>query len=314
MDAVTRSVAIVTVTWCGAPYLLMVEHGDGWALPDGHVKPGEDRIEAALCALYEETALGMPPSLCEVLPPVYVRDPRDFDETPAITVPVRVRFPARDGTIMGGADLPEVDTGDAARRAQWIPADCYGLLVMTLRDLYGGTVHAAHRALLTKILASPAGDDYRRGLAGDLAATTALIAADIRLTGGACPAGLEHARYLLGILSATLGDATDHSGFRAAQDRAWANKQAKGFNVTDVPLEFCLLSGEVAEAFDAWRKNRSDLGGELADAAIHLLGVAEMTGHDLGAEVAAKLAVIERRTYTPLPNGVLVKQDTAGGS
>ena len=41
---------------------------------------------------------------------------------------------------------------------------------------------------------------------------------------------------------------------RSAQKRAWQNKVAKGFNTTDVPLEFCLLQGEMAEAFDAWRK------------------------------------------------------------
>jgi hypothetical protein len=37
----------------------------------------------------------------------------------------------------------------------------------------------------------------------------------------------------------------------SAQKLAWENKLAKGFNTTEVPLEFCLLSGEVAEAFDA---------------------------------------------------------------
>ena len=40
---------------------------------------------------------------------------------------------------------------------------------------------------------------------------------------------------------------------RSAQKLAWANKVAKGFNTTDVPLEFCLLHGEIAEAFEAWR-------------------------------------------------------------
>jgi hypothetical protein len=35
---------------------------------------------------------------------------------------------------------------------------------------------------------------------------------------------------------------------RSAQQRAWANKIAKGFNTTDVPLEFCLLQGELAKS------------------------------------------------------------------
>ena len=50
---------------------------------------------------------------------------------------------------------------------------------------------------------------------------------------------------------------------RSAQKLVWENKIAKGFNTTDVPLEFCLLQGEVAEAFDAWRKGPEDLGEEL---------------------------------------------------
>jgi hypothetical protein len=44
------------------------------------------------------------------------------------------------------------------------------------------------------------------------------------------------------------GDAVD---IRSAQKLAWENKLAKGFNTTDVPLEFCLLNRELAEAFDA---------------------------------------------------------------
>ena len=97
--------------------------------------------------------------------------------------------------------------------------------------------------------------------------------------------------------------------FAVAQRRAWANKSAKGFNTTDVPLEFCLLMEEVSEAFSKWRKARPGLGEELADAVIFLLGLAEMTGVDLGAEVEAKLAVNERRAYVRLPNGTPVKTE-----
>lgn len=97
---------------------------------------------------------------------------------------------------------------------------------------------------------------------------------------------------------------------RAAQKLAWENKLAKGFNTTDVPLEFCLLSGEVAEAFDAWRKGRPQVAEELADTAIFLLSLAEMIGADLQEAVEAKLAANEARVYRRLPNGTLVK-DTA---
>jgi NTP pyrophosphatase (non-canonical NTP hydrolase) len=101
---------------------------------------------------------------------------------------------------------------------------------------------------------------------------------------------------------------------RSAQNLAWENKLAKGFNTTDVPLEFCLLNGEVAEAFDAWRKGGQDVAEELADAAIYLLGLAEMTGTDLQDAIEAKLAKNATRTYQRLPNGVLVKSDIAGGT
>ena len=72
---------------------------------------------------------------------------------------------------------------------------------------------------------------------------------------------------------------------RSGQKLAWENKVAKGFNMTNIPLEFCLLQGVMAEAFDAWRKGREDVGEELADVAIYLLGLAEMTGIDLQDEI-----------------------------
>lgn len=97
---------------------------------------------------------------------------------------------------------------------------------------------------------------------------------------------------------------------RSGQKLAWENKVAKGFNTTDVPLEFCLLQGEVAEAFDAWRKNRGSAGEELADVAIYLLSLAEMIGVDLQCEMEAKMVKNAGRTYTRLSNGVLVKDGT----
>lgn len=103
------------------------------------------------------------------------------------------------------------------------------------------------------------------------------------------------------------------AGIRAAQSRAWANKLAKGFNTTDVPMEFCLLVEEVAEAFGVWRKGRPGLGGELADVFLFLAGLAEMTGVDLGAEVLEKLAVNEARAYVRLPNGTPVKAEADHG-
>jgi NTP pyrophosphatase (non-canonical NTP hydrolase) len=100
---------------------------------------------------------------------------------------------------------------------------------------------------------------------------------------------------------------------RSAQQRAWQNKVAKGFNTTDVPLEFCLLQGEMAEALDAWRKGRDHLGEELADVAIYLLGLAEMTGVDLQNEIEAKMAKNAARVYQRLPNGVLARSNDDAG-
>lgn len=88
------------------------------------------------------------------------------------------------------------------------------------------------------------------------------------------------------------------------------NKQAKGFNTTDIPLEFSLLYGEVAEAFDAWRKQQDDVGEELADVAIFLLGIAEILGIDLETEIDAKMTKNDKRTYTTLSNGTRVKEES----
>lgn len=84
---------------------------------------------------------------------------------------------------------------------------------------------------------------------------------------------------------------------RDLQRRVYANKVAKGFNVTDVPLEFCHLSGEMAEAFEAYRKDLPTIGEELADVAISLLGLADILHVDLETEIGAKMAKNAARTY-----------------
>jgi hypothetical protein len=100
----------------------------------------------------------------------------------------------------------------------------------------------------------------------------------------------------------------DALDIRLAQKNAWENKLAKGFNTTDVPLEFCLLVSEVGEAFDAWRKAPEQVSQELADIAIFLFGLAEMTGTDLQEAVESKLAVNQARVYRKLRDGVHVKE------
>ena len=73
---------------------------------------------------------------------------------------------------------------------------------------------------------------------------------------------------------------------RAMQRAVYQNKLDHHFNVTDINLEFNLLYGEVAEAFDAWNKKRDSVGEELADVAIYLMGLSETLGVDLQDEGA----------------------------
>ena len=73
------------------------------------------------------------------------------------------------------------------------------------------------------------------------------------------------------------------------------NKINKGFNITDINKEFCLLYGEVSEAYDAYRKNKDDLGEELADIAIYLLGISEILGKDLEEEIINKIEINKNR-------------------
>lgn len=90
------------------------------------------------------------------------------------------------------------------------------------------------------------------------------------------------------------------------QKDIWQNKVNKGFNTTDVNKEFCLLYGEVAEAHDAYRKKKDDLGEELADVAIYLMGLSEMLGLDLEDEIMNKVSKNAKRVYKNI-DGVNVR-------
>lgn len=90
------------------------------------------------------------------------------------------------------------------------------------------------------------------------------------------------------------------------QKEIYQNKLEKGFNVTDVNKEFCLLYGEVAEAYDAWHKKQPNVGEELADVAIYLMGIAEILGVDLESEIEKKVEINKARVYKRV-NGVLIK-------
>ena len=87
------------------------------------------------------------------------------------------------------------------------------------------------------------------------------------------------------------------------QKEIWQNKINKEFNTTDVNKEFCLLYGEVSEAYEAWRKKKDDLNEELADIAIYLMGLSEMLGFNLEEEIEKKVLKNENRVYKKI-NGV----------
>jgi len=81
------------------------------------------------------------------------------------------------------------------------------------------------------------------------------------------------------------------------QKEAYQNKLKKGFNTTDVNLEFALTYQELAEAFRAYRQKLPELGEELADVMIYLLGLSEILGIDLESEVLKKMEKNKKRQY-----------------
>ena len=93
------------------------------------------------------------------------------------------------------------------------------------------------------------------------------------------------------------------------QKRAWANKVKHGFNTENVEREFCLLNGEVSEAYLAWLRKEDGLDLELADVFIYLAGIAEMNGVDLEKAILEKMEINEKRKYKKNEAGVLIKDE-----
>lgn len=90
------------------------------------------------------------------------------------------------------------------------------------------------------------------------------------------------------------------------QEDIFQNKISKNFNTTDVYKEFAFTFEELAEALHAYRKKLPDLGEELADVMIYLIGLAQILNVDLEAEVMKKIDKNLRREYRDI-NGVITR-------
>jgi NTP pyrophosphatase (non-canonical NTP hydrolase) len=98
--------------------------------------------------------------------------------------------------------------------------------------------------------------------------------------------------------------------FKTLQKDILDNKVTKGFNTTDMNEEFIHAHEELAEASAAYRKKLPDLGEELADVTIYLLGIAEILGIDLEREIVAKMEKNRKREYSKI-DGVPVRTKDA---
>lgn len=91
------------------------------------------------------------------------------------------------------------------------------------------------------------------------------------------------------------------------QKKIYQNKVNHNFNLTDINLEFCYLTDEIGEAHQAYLRNLGDLGEELADIGIYLLGLSEILGIDLEKEILHKMDKNRKRVYFTDSDGILKK-------
>jgi NTP pyrophosphatase (non-canonical NTP hydrolase) len=87
------------------------------------------------------------------------------------------------------------------------------------------------------------------------------------------------------------------------QKDIYQNKIDKKFNVKNVAMEFLLTHEELSEAYRAYYKKLPDVGEELADVAIYLLGLSEILNVDLENEILKKVKKNKNRIYRQI-NGV----------
>ena len=129
--------ALVTATFNGAPYVLLVERADGlgWAMPGGAVESHEKPLWAAVRELREKTGLALTTDRFTPDAPRWVPDPRGSMEAWPVTVVVRCDL----GTV---DMLPEVRGGGDAPRVEWVP------LWWTIAPSERFLIFPAHREIL----------------------------------------------------------------------------------------------------------------------------------------------------------------------
>ena len=76
---------------------------------------------------------------------------------------------------------------------------------------------------------------------------------------------------------------------KTLQTEVMRNKLEKGFNTTDIALEFCRAYEELSEAFSKLNKQEDGVGEEFADVLIFILGMSEILGIDLEQELVQKI-------------------------
>lgn len=81
------------------------------------------------------------------------------------------------------------------------------------------------------------------------------------------------------------------------QKEVMQNKIEKGFNTTDVAMEFCRAHEELSEAYSKFSKNQDGVAEEFADVAIFILGMCEILGFDLEKELVEKIEKNKNRIY-----------------
>ncbi len=81
------------------------------------------------------------------------------------------------------------------------------------------------------------------------------------------------------------------------QKEVYQNKIDKGFNTTDVAIEFCRAHEELSEAYKKYSLQEEGVAEELADVAIFLLGMAEILGENLEQEIVDKIEKNKNRKY-----------------